>query len=97
VTGVLLAIVIGFIPAHIITSVREGSAFKAIDDRVVAAQRAAAPDAELSALDEMRATELANKRSSRRNIAMLSMLIWALVGTGVGYVWFRRIPWDRAS
>jgi hypothetical protein len=24
------------------------------------------------------------------------MLIWALVAAGAGYVWFRRIPWDRA-
>ena len=95
VIGVLVAIVLGFIPAHFVAAVREKSAFAEIDARVVTNMRAATTDAELGALDGYREAELANKRSSRRNIALVSMLLWAVVGAGAGYVWFRRLPWDR--
>ncbi len=94
IVGTVLAIAIGFVPAHIVASVREKSAFATIDARVIAAGRAVTNDAELTALDDYRATELATKKSSRRNIALVSMLIWAVVGAGAGYVWFRRIPWN---
>lgn len=87
--GVLAAIVVGFIPATIVTSVRERSAFKSIDDSYAAATMEPAPAADV---DE---TFLDKKRSARRGIVVASMLIWALGGGAVAYVWFRRVPWDR--
>ncbi len=93
--GVLLAVVIGFLPAHVIASARESSAFKEIDNKVlVAQQHADTPDA-YATLDRMRADQLARKESEQRNAAIIAFAIWALVGGGIAFAWFKKIPWDR--
>lgn len=93
--GILLAIILGFIPAHFIASMREGSAFTKIDAQITATQSAADTPEMYAALDPFREAQLARKESERRSIALQSMLIWAVVAAGLGYVWFQRIPWDR--
>jgi hypothetical protein len=95
VAGVVLAILIGFLPAHFVAKSREASTYKEIDAQLVAIQDAAdTPDA-YAALDHTRQTFLDRKKDERRNIAMLALVIWGLVGAGVAYGWFRRIPWDE--
>ncbi len=95
IAGVVLSIILGFIPAHFIAASRESTAFAKIDAQIVATQAAADTPEMYEALDAFRATQLEKKQSERRSIALVSMLIWAVVGAGLGYVWFRRIPWDR--
>ena len=34
------------------------------------------------------------RREERRNIALMALAIWALVGGAIGYGWFKRVPWD---
>ena len=51
------------------------------------------PDA-YATLDATRASFLERKRDERRNIAVIALAIWALVGGGIAYGWFRRVPWD---
>lgn len=95
VAGVVLAILIGFLPAHLVAKSREASAYKEIDAQLVSIQNQAdTPDA-YAALDHTRAMYLDRKKDERRNIAMLALVIWGLVGAGVAYGWFRRIPWDE--
>ncbi|MGE0547540.1 MAG: hypothetical protein AB7O24_04100 [Kofleriaceae bacterium] len=95
--GVVLAIVIGFIPAHFIASVRERSAYAEID-RAVDVQQLNADTTELyQALDGYRRAQLENKKSKRTAIALTSMVIWVVAGGAIAYVWFRRIPWDRIT
>ncbi|MGE0868018.1 MAG: hypothetical protein AB7P03_05640 [Kofleriaceae bacterium] len=93
--GVVLAIVLGFIPAHFIAAVRERSAYAAIDREVVTQQLNADTTELYQALDGYRRVQLENKQSKRTMIALTSMAIWAVVGGAIAYVWFRRIPWDR--
>jgi len=93
--GVLLAIVLGFIPAAVVGALRERSAFRAIDARVIAAQAAVDSPQSYEALDELRANQLEAKRSARRMIVITSMLLWAAAGGGLAYVWFKRMPWQR--
>ncbi len=95
IAGVVLAILIGFIPAHLIASMRENSAFQKIDDQIIATQAAADTPEMYATLDAFRDAQIDRKKSERRSIALTSMLIWAVIGAGVAYVWFRRIPWDR--
>jgi hypothetical protein len=95
--GVLLAILLGFIPAHLVAAVRERSAFAAIDRKVSAAQAEADTPDGYAALDQLRADQLDAKRSAQRSIALVSLLIWAIAGGGLAYVWFRRVPWDRLA
>ncbi len=92
--GVFLSVLLGFIPAHLIAASRESSAFAAIDIQVTTTQLAADTPEAYAALDAFRDAQLARKKSEKRSIALQSLVIWALIGTGLGYVWFRRIPWD---
>ena len=93
--GVVIAIVVGFVPAHFVASMRERSAFEAIDNKVLATQRAAETDDAYAALDTFREEQLGRKHDDRRNIAITALLVWAIAGSAIGYVWFRRINWDR--
>jgi hypothetical protein len=94
IAGVLLAIVIGFLPAHLIASAREKSAFHDIDAQLVSMQAQADTPEAWAQLDQTRATFLERKKDERRNIAIMALAIWAVVGGGIAYGWFRRIPWD---
>ena len=93
--GVLLAIILGFVPAHLIASSRETSAFAKIDAQVVEQQNQADSPELYDALDGFREAQRARKQSEKKSIAMMSMLIWAVTGGGLAYVWFRRVPWDK--
>jgi hypothetical protein len=95
VVGIVIAIVLGFVPAHFIAHLQESSAFAKVDANVNAVQHDAVTPEDYTALDDFRAGQLARKHDERRNIALLAMLIWAAGGAGIAYVWFRRIPWDR--
>src|SRR5262249_13060951 len=87
--GVVAAILVGFVPATIVASIRERSAYKAIDDSYVDASK------DPAAPDDLDATFLGKKKSARQEIALTSLLIWAVGGGAVAYVWFRRVPWNR--
>ena len=94
VAGVVLAILIGFIPAHLIARARDRAVFHDIDAKVIAVQQHADDPDSYAALDAFRATQLDRKKSAHQTDALLGFLVWALVGGGIAYVWFRRIPWD---
>ncbi len=95
IAGVVLAIVIGFLPAHLIARSREASAYHEIDTQLVSLQAQAETPEEWEQLDHTRASFLERKKDERRNIALMALVIWALVGGGLGYAWFRKIPWDE--
>ncbi|HTR54788.1 MAG TPA: hypothetical protein VMJ10_29065 [Kofleriaceae bacterium] len=97
VAGVVLAILIGFVPAHFVAAVREKSAYAAVDREVETAQSDAQTMDTYDALDARRAELLARKYDERRSIAITALLIWAAAGAGIAYVWFKRVPWDRVS
>ncbi|MBA3460014.1 MAG: hypothetical protein H0T46_08640 [Deltaproteobacteria bacterium] len=93
--GVILAIILGFIPAHLIAASREASAFAKIDQAVHDLQNAVDTPESYEALDGHRDKFLAKKKSERKSLAMQSMLIWAVVGAGIAFAWFRAVPWDK--
>jgi len=95
--GVLLAILVGFVPAHLVASAREASAFDRIDRDVRLRYAAVTSDADYAALDAMLARERQHKQDDRRNIALGSMLIWALTGGAIAFVWFRKLDWDAIA
>ena len=93
--GVVIALLLGFVPAHVVARVREDSAFGAIDRDVRARGANAASLDDYAALDRYRSRALERKYDERQNIAIVSMLIWAAAAAGIAYVWFRRVPWER--
>ena len=93
--GVVVAVLLGFLPAHFIASAWEHSAYRDIDNKVEHRYDEVAGSVDdYATLDAFRDHELDAKRSSRNNIAVVALLIWAAAGTGIGYLWFRRVPWD---
>jgi hypothetical protein len=95
--GVILAILIGFVPAHLVASSRESTAYSEIDSQVIATQNAVEDEDQYRALDGFRAAQLGKKKSTRTTIAWQSMLIWAAAGAAVAFVYFRQIPWRSKS
>jgi hypothetical protein len=93
--GVVVAILLGFVPAHLIASAWERSAYRTIDAKVDHDYQEAEESTDAYALlDTVRDHELDAKRSTRTNIVVVCLLVWAAAGVGVGYVWFKRVPWD---
>jgi hypothetical protein len=92
--GVFLAVLLGFVPAHFIAKMREQSASAEIDNKVIKAQQQAETADLWDALDRLRADQLDRKKSEHRNAAMIGFALWALVGGGLAFVWFKKIPWD---
>lgn len=92
--GLFLAIILGFVPAHFIAKMREESAFETVDRKVIAAQQAAETLDMWQGLDRLRADQLARKESEKRNAAIIGFVLWALAGSGIAWVFFKKIPWD---
>jgi len=91
--GVIVAILLGFVPTHLIATFREHDAYQKIDSKYLT-DAASAPDpASWNALDE---PALRDKKSAQRDIALTSLILWALFAGGIGYVWFKRVPWTGA-
>ena len=97
VVGVALAVVLGFVPAHLFASIREAAAFTEIDARVTMRQGEVTTRDEWDQLDLLRAAQLERKVAEHRNIVLLALAVWAGVGGTIAYVWFRRIDWQRFS
>lgn len=93
--GILLALLLGFVPAHVFASIRERSGFAELDREVRQAYEQATDIEEWNALDGYREAMRERKETQRRNIALSSILVWALAGGALGYLWFRKIDWDR--
>jgi hypothetical protein len=95
VLGVVIAILLGFVPAHVIASIRERAAYHEVDALVTQKQIDATAQEDYDALDAFRARQLEDKRAAHTNIALVALAIWAAAGGAVAYGWFKRIPWDR--
>jgi hypothetical protein len=93
--GVIIAIIVGFVPAHFIAASRETSAFERVDKAVIETQAGALDAESYARLDEFRDKQLAYKEGRKFSIAWQSMLIWAVVGGAFAYAWFYRVPWDK--
>ena len=93
--GIVVAILLGFLPAHIVAGVRERSVYAAVDREVVAAQQVADNPDSYAKLDAVRAEHLQRKHDERFSIVILALAIWGAAGGAVAYGWFRKVPWDR--
>lgn len=95
--GVLIAVLVGFVPASLVTSMREGSAFAEIDEELSQTYRRADDEREWLRLDDARARAITHKQEARRDIALASILLWTLVTAGIAYLWFRVVDWDALA
>jgi hypothetical protein len=96
-TGALLAVLIGFLPAHLLSSVREHSAYAEIDKHLAEKQSQAQSIEQWNQLDKIRDNDRDQKVAEKHSIAVLSLLLWAGVSAAFVFVWFRKIDWDRLA
>jgi hypothetical protein len=85
----VLALVIGFLPAHFVASSREKTAFATLDSQLVEMQGGMDTPDTYAMIDGARAKFLDAKESKRTSLALQAMLIWAAVSAGVGFALFR--------
>jgi hypothetical protein len=97
VIGVAIAVVLGFVPAHLVASVRQDAAFTEIDARVTERQAEVTTRDEWAQLDVLRSAQLDRKQAAHRNVVLFAMAVWAAVGAAIAYVWFRAIDWQRIA
>lgn len=91
--GVFAALLLGFLPAALYAQSGHGN----LDDiraRLSAEQDQAATQIEAwEQLDGLRSATLEEMYSTRRNIALGGLLIWAAGAGFLGFLWFRKIDW----
>ncbi len=94
--GVMLAIMLGFIPATVFASWRESSAYADSRKELHKIYAEARKDISVwNGLDESIKAERGVMSSSRQTIAITSILIWGAAGGGFAFLWFRKVPWER--
>lgn len=95
VAGALLAVLLGFAAAHVAGVIQESSAYPPIRAELGAAYAAATDPESHAALPQIREgmQELVDAR--QRRIAITSGLVWIAAGIGFGFLWFRKIRWER--
>ena len=89
VLGIVVALAIGFVPAHFVANMREKTAFAEFDRQVAAMDASADSQETYAALDAAREKLLEEKQSARTMIALTSMALWAVVAAAVAFAFFR--------
>ncbi len=95
VVGAMLAVGLGFVPAHIVGTMREQAAYNELDRDLARREASIRTREDFAAFDAVRDSYAARKRSARTNIVLVSLLVWAAVGGGVAWLWFRKVDWDH--
>ncbi len=95
IVGVVLAVALGALPALLIGASRERAAFAEIDGQLDKRQSEIRTVEAWEGLDRVRVTFRERKEAERQTIAITSLLIWAAIGGGFAWLWFRVIDWRR--
>jgi hypothetical protein len=93
-SGAVLAVVVGFLAAHIIASIQETNAFPPLEKELGEAYAEAVDRNAYAALPEVRADLQLLVESRQRRIAITGGLVWLAAAAAFGFVWFRKIPWE---
>lgn len=94
--GVVLAFLIGLIPAQLFAMWRSDVARDEVSSALQGEyDRATTPDL-WSTLETAREDASALMSSRQRRVAVSAMLLWVATGAGVAFLWFRVIDWDGA-
>jgi len=93
--GIVLVTLLGFVPVHLYASMQESSAYSKLRADVVETQSLVEDIDEWNALAEYRAGVAKRMDRKRLNIAITGSLMWVALSGGLGFVFFRKLPWDE--
>jgi hypothetical protein len=94
--GVLLVVLVGFVPAQLYFGVKADAAqatvLEALQDDVELAKR---DEEAWKEYDANAANEVRIRRDSLGRVRFGACLLWFAVSSGLGYIYFRKVPWER--
>jgi hypothetical protein len=93
--GALLTVIVGFVPAYVLSTVRERSAYAEVDRHLAEKAAQLRTMEQWNGFDKIRDASADEKIAEKHAIALTSALLWAVVSAGFAFVWFRKIDWDR--
>jgi len=92
--GIVLVTLLGFVPVHLYATMSEDSAYTKMRADVRETQSLVEDIDEWNALEEYRAGVAKRMDNKRFNIALTGSLMWIALSSGLGFVFFRKLPWD---
>lgn len=95
VAGVVLAFLLGLLPALIYATRSEASALATLDQKLAAHYNAVETPDDWEALAPLRTAILGEKQREQSNVNTTMLFIWAVLGGGVAFLWFRVLDWDK--
>lgn len=96
-SGVLVAVLLGFPVAHLVASVQEASAYSQVRSDLRKAYAEATDPETYAGLSEIRAGARDLMDARQHRIAVTGALVWLAVAAAVAYAWFRLVPWQRLA
>lgn len=94
--GVAVAFLIGLVPAQVFASWRNASAYDEIRRDLEGEYARADTPETWATLESARDDAHALVAARRQRVAVGAFLVWLLVASGIAFVWFRLVDWDRA-
>ncbi|MBT8495519.1 MAG: hypothetical protein KJO07_20895 [Deltaproteobacteria bacterium] len=91
--GVLLVTLVGIVPMHLYATMSENDYYSKMRKDLAETQALVQDVEEWNNLEPLR-KEVAERMDKKRvNIAITSGLIWLIVAGGLGFLYFRKLPW----
>jgi hypothetical protein len=97
VAGVVLAVLVGFVAAHVVGAIQETGAYPPLEKELGDAYAEAVDPNTYATLPEVRAGMQILVDSRQRRIAITAALVWLATAAGFGFVWFRKIRWEALA
>jgi hypothetical protein len=89
--GVIFALLLGFIPAHLYASSAEDSRFGEIRKDITSVQKDVTSKKAWDALDATRDQALKDMSHARGRIEVVAAILWIGVASGLGWAWFKKL------
>lgn len=92
--GAVLAVLIGFVIAHVVASIQETDAYPPLTKELKEAYAEAVDPNTYATLPEVRDGLQILVNSRQRRIAITSGLLWLAAAGAFAFLWFRKIRWE---
>jgi len=93
--GLILVTALAFVPVHFYAASSENSAYTQMRNELNETQKLVEDPEEWDGLAEIRASYAEQMDKKRVRIASTSVIIWLLLGAGLGFLFFRKLPWEH--
>lgn len=93
-TGAVLAVLVGFVLAHVVASLQETNAYPPLAAELKVAYAEAVDPNTYATLPDVRDGLQLIVDARQRRIAITGGIIWLVAAAGFAFLWFRKIRWE---